>query len=113
MQFRSRAEVRRYLGGKTVECLLCGQRFQRLGRHLIDRHEITTDIYKKVFGIPWTQSLACIPSRRRTAASWNKKRKAKASKIARKTRFFDRAHAVPRRNSPDYVLRELTANLHI
>jgi hypothetical protein len=112
MQFRSRAEVRKYFGGKTVKCLLCEQRFQRLGRHLIDRHEITADIYKRVFGIPWTQSLACLPSRRRTAASWNQKRKAKARKIAHKTRFFKLAHAKPRRNSPAYILRELTANLH-
>src|ERR1700727_510351 len=110
MQFRSRAEVRKYLGGKTVRCLLCERRFQRLGGHLRDRHEINADIYKRVFGIPWTQSLACLPSRKRTAASWNKKRKIKARKIANKTRFFERAHKVQRRNSPGYIFRELTAN---
>lgn len=111
MQFSSRAEVRKYLGGATVECLLCGGHFQRLGGHLRDRHNTDADAYKVMFGIPWTQSLACLPSRQRTAASWNKKRKAKARKIAGKTKFFKLAHTVKRRDSHDYILRELTANL--
>jgi len=28
--FKTRREVERYFGGKTIECLLCGQRFRRL-----------------------------------------------------------------------------------
>lgn len=111
MQFGSRAQVRKYLGGKTIMCLLCERHFQRLGGHLRDRHKISADTYKLVFSIPWTQSLACLPSRKRTSASWNKKRKTEARKIAGKTKFFKLAHTVKRRDSHDYILRELTANL--
>lgn len=112
MQFRSRAEVRKYIGGGTIECLLCGRHFQRLGGHLRDRHNTDADAYRVMFGIPWTESLACLPSRKRSAVSWNKKRKVKARQIAHKTKFFERAHTKPRRYSPDYIFRELTANLY-
>jgi hypothetical protein len=29
--FKTRRDIERYFGGKTIECLLCMQRFRRLG----------------------------------------------------------------------------------
>ncbi len=48
-RFETRREVDRYFGGKTIRCLLCGQRFRRLAFHLAAKHGITADDYKARF----------------------------------------------------------------
>jgi hypothetical protein len=57
--FGSIKEVREYLSGDRITCLLCGKSYKKLGAHLRRIHGLTPDGYKEQFKIPWTYSLAC------------------------------------------------------
>jgi ROS/MUCR transcriptional regulator protein len=107
--FKTRREVERYFSGKTIECLLCGRRFRRLSFHLAAKHATTTDEYKSLFGLPWVRGLTSALSHARSG--WTKKRKVKASKLARRTRFFKLAHPAPRRKSAAYLQIEAVRHL--
>jgi predicted transcriptional regulator len=85
--FKTRRDVERYFGGKTIECLLCGQRFRRLAGHLAAKHEMSVDGYRTRFGLPWSRGLTSAASV--ASSGWTDVRKAKARKLARKNRFFD------------------------
>jgi hypothetical protein len=93
--FQTRGEVERYFGGKTITCLICGGRYGRLSYHLAAKHEMTTDEYKSRFGLPWSRGL--ISARSLANSGWDNKRKAKARRLARKTKFFKFAHSTKRR----------------
>jgi predicted transcriptional regulator len=69
--FRTRKEVERYFNGETIKCLLCGQRFRRLGQHLAAKHDINVDDYRRRFGLPWSRGLTSAASRK--ASGWNPK----------------------------------------
>jgi predicted transcriptional regulator len=88
--FRTRRDIERYFGGKTIECLLCGRRFRRLVFHLFAKHDMTAADYKSQFGLPWTRGLTSAVSH--ANSGWTDQRRARASKAARKTRFFEFAH---------------------
>jgi len=107
--FRRRRQVERYFGGKTIKCLLCGGRFGRLSFHLAAKHGVTTDEYKSRFGLPWSRGLTSAQSR--ANSGWNKARKAKASRLARRTQFFKLAHRAPRREAPLFLKLETAKNL--
>lgn len=62
-------EVKDYLSGDTIMCLLCGKRLQRLHKHLYSMHDTTPDDYRRQFGIPFSRSLASAPSRERSRAA--------------------------------------------
>jgi hypothetical protein len=111
VRFKTLAQVDLYFGGRTIKCLLCGQRFQRLGSHLRHVHTLTADEYRAQFGLPWTRSLTATPSRQRSGQTWNFNRRREAQKIAKQTRFFETAHAKPRRDSPQCVKRTWIKNL--
>jgi predicted transcriptional regulator len=83
--FKTRRDIERYFGGKTIECLLCRQRFRRLGGHLAAKHEVSVDDYRSRFGLPWTRGLTSAASM--ASSGWTDKRKATARKLARKSRF--------------------------
>jgi len=110
--FRTRRQVERYFGGKTIKCLLCGKRFGRLSFHLAAKHDVTTDDYKSRFGLPWHRGLTSALSH--ANSGWNDDRKRKASKVARCTRFFKFAPLAPRRELAPYLkveaIRHLGAN---
>lgn len=57
--FESIEDVRQYLSGETMICLLCGKNYKRIGTHLIKIHGVTVDEYKKRYNIPWTYGLIC------------------------------------------------------
>ena len=107
--FRTRQDVERYFNGKTIECLLCGQRFRRLGQHLAAKHDMRVDDYRHRFGLPWSRGLTSAASRK--ASGWNPERKEKARKVARKTRFFERAHPTPHRELAPFLKTQFTENL--
>jgi hypothetical protein len=88
--FQTRSEVERYFGGKTITCLICGGRYGRLSYHLAAKHGMTTDQYKARFGLPWSRGL--ISALSLANSGWDSKRRAKASRLARKTKFFKFAH---------------------
>jgi hypothetical protein len=104
-----RRDVERYFGGKTIECLLCRQHFRRLGRHLAAMHEMSADEYRIQFGLPWTRGLTSAASV--ASSGWTDERKAKARKLARINRFFERAHLAPRRALAPFLKAEAVENL--
>ena len=107
--FRTRRAVERYFAGRTIKCLICGRRFRRLSFHLAAKHGVTTDDYKSRFGLPWTRGLTSAPSH--ANSGWNDKRKAKASRLARKSRFFALAHQASRREPALFLKVENVRNL--
>ena len=107
--FRTRKEIERYFGGKTIKCLICGRRFQRLGFHLATKHDMSADDYRGRFGLPWSRGLTSAASR--SASGWTTERKAKAKRLAHQSRFFELAHSVPRRKLTPLVLKAFVKNL--
>jgi len=57
--FESIEEVREYLSGDKIICLLCGKPYRTLGRHLSRIHGVSHDEYRERYGIPWTYALCC------------------------------------------------------
>lgn len=58
--FKSIEDVREYLSGDRVICLLCGKSYKKLGGiHLQKIHGITEDQYREKYNIPWTYGLVC------------------------------------------------------
>ena len=107
--FKTRRDIERYFGGKTIECLLCGLRFRRLAGHLAAKHEMSVDEYRTRFGLPWSRGLASATSV--ASSGWTDERKAKARKLARVTRFFEQAHATSRRAPAPFLKAEVVKNL--
>jgi hypothetical protein len=102
--FQTRREVERYFGGKTITCLICGGRYGRLSFHLAAKHGMTTDEYKAHFGLPWSRGL--ISALSLANSGWDSKRRAKASRLARKTKFFKFAHMNGQRRKLAPFLRD-------
>lgn len=57
--FSTVEEIDAYLAGDRIQCLLCGKAFKDVGKHVAGLHGITTDEYRRKFGIPWTRALCC------------------------------------------------------
>ncbi len=62
-KFSSIAEAHDYVSGADLQCLLCGQRKQSLGIHVLKIHDMTAEQYKVLFGIPYGVGLSSAPSR--------------------------------------------------
>lgn len=107
--FRTRRQVERYFGGKTIKCLLCGKRFGRLSFHLAAKHGVTTDDYKSRYGLPWRRGLTSAQSH--ANSGWNRDRKKKASRLARRSRFFQFASAASRREVAPFLKVEAVRHL--
>jgi len=56
-KFETKEEVYDYFSGDKIQCLLCGKWFQRLPFHLKAIHDITSDEYKEMYGLPWKHGL--------------------------------------------------------
>jgi ROS/MUCR transcriptional regulator protein len=108
-RFRTRRQVNRYFGGRTIQCLICGKRFSRLSFHLAAKHGITTDEYKSRFGLPWTRGLTSAQSH--ANSGWTEARRATAGKLARESQFFKYAHPAARREAPEFLKVETLKNL--
>ena len=109
--FKTRRDIARYFGGHTIECLICGRRFKRLHTHLGAKHGMASDDYKKRFGLPWTRGLTSATSL--ANSGWTDERKAKARKLAQKSRFFDLAHSTPRRELAPFLKTEAIKHLGV
>jgi hypothetical protein len=107
--FRTRQEVNRYFGGRTIQCLICGKRFGRLNYHLAAKHAMTADEYKSRFGLPWTRGLTS--ARSHANSGWTEARRAKAIKLARESQFFRYAHPSTRREVPQFLKVEMPKHL--
>jgi ribosomal protein S11 len=111
LAFKTRRDIARYFGGDTIKCLICGRHFKRLHTHLAAKHGMAADDYKKRFGLPWTRGLTSATSL--ANSGWTNERKAKARKLARKSRFFDFAHSTPRRELAPFLKTEAVENLGV
>lgn len=60
--FATVEDVRHYLSGDKIVCLLCGQSYRRIGTHLLSIHQVTPDQYREMYNIPWTYGLLCADS---------------------------------------------------
>lgn len=109
VQFRTRSEVEKYFGNRTIKCLLCGKKFGRLASHLAFKHGMRADEYKARYGLPWSRGLTSSVSQQNSG--WDAQRRAKARKLARKTRFFRYAHPSSRREDAPYVKQIYIRNL--
>jgi hypothetical protein len=70
---------------------------------------MSVDEYRSRFGLPWTRGLTSAASA--ATSGWTDKRKAKARKLARINRFFERAHLTPRRAPAPFLQTEAVQNL--
>lgn len=52
------SELNLYLSGDKIACLICGEEFKCLGRHVSRSHAISPREYKEKFNIPVTRSLS-------------------------------------------------------
>src|SRR5579871_302614 len=82
--FQTMEEIRAYVAGDRIQCLLCRKHFRRLGKHL-KVHDMTADDYREAFGIPWLCSLTSRPSREASGRAMTPERIA-AFKLCRKVR---------------------------
>jgi predicted transcriptional regulator/predicted RNA-binding Zn-ribbon protein involved in translation (DUF1610 family) len=57
-KFKTMGEVKAYLSGEKIQCLLCGKVFKMLGAHLVKSHGMDADGYRDHFGIPSTFGLS-------------------------------------------------------
>lgn len=57
--FSSIEDVREYISGDKIICLLCGKSYRRIGTHLQSIHGISCDEYRERYNIPWTYGLIC------------------------------------------------------
>jgi hypothetical protein len=96
--FHTRQQVERYFNSETIECLLCGRRFRRLGQHLAAKHDMRADDYRRRFGLPWSRGLTSAASR--SASGWNPERREKARQVAQQSRFFELARCTASRAGP-------------
>jgi len=78
-------------------------------RKLLD--SLPADDYKKRFGLPWTRGLTSATSL--ANSGWTDERKAKARKLAQKSRFFDLAHSRPRRELAPFLKTEAVEHLGV
>ena len=66
--FQTMAEVREYVSGDRIQCLVCGKYYRRLQYLHLSAHDMTADDYRERFGIPWSMSLTSAPSRKATSS---------------------------------------------
>jgi len=60
--FQSIEDVRAYLSGDKIICLLCGKEYRGIGNHIQAIHGMSVDQYKEFYNIPWTYGLLCSDS---------------------------------------------------
>lgn len=65
--FSNIEEVKSYLSGEFITCLLCGKEYRDIGKHL-RLHSMSVDEYKEKYKIPWSFSLASAITRERYRA---------------------------------------------
>jgi DNA invertase Pin-like site-specific DNA recombinase len=107
--FRTRSQVTRYLGGAAITCLLCGQKFQRLGSHLAYKHGLRAEEYKDRYGLPRARGLTSKKSRGKSG--WSKARRVKARRLAHRSKFYKLAHSGSERKIAPYAFDIFVANL--
>jgi hypothetical protein len=76
---------------------------------LATKHQTDVNEYRSKFRLPWTQGLTSAASR--ASSGWTEIRRARASKLARKSEFFKLAHSRPRRELAPFLKAEIVEHL--
>src|SRR5690242_11890181 len=92
--FQTLEEIREYVSGHRIQCLVCGKYYRRLLYKHLETHQMTHDEYRETFGIPWSTSLTSATSREATSSKMTPERIA-LFKQCRKVRGTSRRPAVP------------------
>jgi hypothetical protein len=92
--FQTMDEIRAYVSGNRIQCLVCGKYFRRLQYLHLLRHDMTSDDYREAFGIPWNTSLTSATSREATASKMTPER-IELFKQCRKVRGTTRRQNAP------------------
>lgn len=107
--FRTRRQIERYFGGKTIKCLICGKRFQKLASHLLHRHNMLADEYRQRFGLPWSRGLTSAQHHARIAEAWTDERRDKQRRATKSARIYELIDRKARRAMVPFIQRELLA----
>lgn len=51
-------EVELYFSTEKIVCLICGKAYRMLAKHL-GLHDLDTDKYRAMYGLPWSRGLCC------------------------------------------------------
>jgi predicted transcriptional regulator len=62
-KFTTIDDVRSYLSGDRIICLLCGRSFKALHMHIEQIHNVDVDTYREIYNIPWTYGLVSISTK--------------------------------------------------
>jgi hypothetical protein len=95
MKFQTLEEVREYLSGDRIECLVCGKTYRRLQYKHLEMHGLDADGYRERFGIPWTFSLTSEASREATRNSIGEKQLAALATTKREGGKVGQRHRKP------------------
>jgi len=110
-KFNTREELNEYLSQDTIQCLLCGRRFQILDTHLKNVHGVTSDDYREMYGIGYSVGLQS--ARKKQSAIYAMKKHLEENPHEKKLRLkyleAARRDAPQVRNTkPDYWKNERT-----
>ena len=56
-KFKTKQEIENYFSGDKIQVLLCGKWFQKIPTHLKMIHDISSDEYREIYGLPWRHGL--------------------------------------------------------
>ncbi len=82
-KFQTIQDIREYLSGDKIECLVCHKHYRRLQYKHLETHSMNVEEYKERFGIPWNTSLTSKPSREKSSAAMTPERVALFMQIPR------------------------------
>jgi predicted XRE-type DNA-binding protein len=64
--FKSKKQVEEYFSGSEIECLICHKTFKSIaGRHLSEKHGLTSRQYKDIYGLPLSRGLTSDETRKK------------------------------------------------
>ena len=89
-------DIKEYLNGEKIICLLCGRAYKAIAGH-IAVHGISTDEYKEKYGLPYRQGLTSTLTKSKNVA--NGKKGIGFASIKNIDEVREKARQAPRRNS--------------
>jgi len=107
MKFKSRKEIDEYFEGNKIKCLICGKYLKSLAKHLVYKHQITADEYKKKFGLPWGRGLTADDTKKKNSLIMIERNK-KDPRLKMSLETMEKAQQSPKRPIMEYRTRELS-----
>lgn len=94
--FSSLKDIKEYLNGEKITCLLCGRAYKSITGH-VAVHGISTDEYKEKYGLPYRQGLTSSGTKAKNVA--NGLKNPSLSRLTNMSEIREKSHRAPRRNS--------------